>query len=258
LPTIFWKGPEIAGRAEAAPRTPDAASARERYLADGRTVAEGIARDPNVLAVWLTGPFELPRVAPGSDLHVAVLLREAIECSYRHVIPEFSEVPRRQEIAYLPLALYERIARGGLSSWGDVFDAHKLRDVVILFDRRGMMDELKRRISAVRPARIFIGREIERLRAELAGAVGDAAAEDRILAARRAARRSLALVALASKRETFSKSKELYARARSFPEPRIEDFERVEGVAGVGADDARRAVEAARELVTYCFERTVG
>lgn len=256
MPTIFWKDHNAKAQASI-----DAPSLRERYIADGEKAAGPLAKDENVFAIWISGPFEMPRISPGSDLHMGVLLRRGRGSFYRHVIPPFSNVGRRLEIAFFALEPMQAILEKGFTNWNAVFDIHTLREIVILHERDGILTEMRRTARALRPTRLFIGREIEELKKEFELAdrhLREGAFGESVLTSRRIMLHSLQLMVLAGKGETFSKARELYAMlTQCLPPLLVEGFELGQSTRGLCEREARHLVDAVSDLVTDCFERTI-
>ncbi len=162
MPISLWKDhrKEIEGSC-------DLAALKEKYVADGARAAQSLMNDSDALAAWLSGPFDMSRVSPASDLHVAVLIRSGKTSFYHHKLPHFSEAGRRLETVFLPLEYLQSVIENGFSDWTDVFELHKLSEVEILFEKNGVLTEICRRLPEVRPRQLFIGRQIELLRREI-------------------------------------------------------------------------------------------
>lgn len=237
----------------------DEETSRERYIADGRIVAAELAKDDNVSAIWLSGPFEMPRIAPSSDLHMAVLLAESDHVFYRHVLPELSPVGRRLEIAFFPLESFRRALERGCSDWPSVFDAHKLNDIVVLFDRDRALAEMRRALEEFKPSNMFIGAELRILASDLAAAkqlLHERLYEDCILKTRVSAWRAAELFLVAGAKKTFSKISQIYPSLRSIvSQSAIRTFEEVHDIDKIGNDKAKGIIAEASGLVSDLFGR---
>ena len=282
MPISFWK--DHSGRGDL-PVAPD--DCRERYIADGRRVAGRLARSESVLAVWLSGPFTLPRIAPESDLHMAVLTEAGGGHLYHHRLPHFSEVGRRLEIAFFPIDYFEMVIERGYAAWGDIFDGHKLDDVEILFEREGVLSGLLDRIGEVRPARMFVGMQIEALKREFAvverfldaagrvGAAGGPAGDggggrdgfaaggretslwgEVILRARTLTTSALKLLIIAGRGRLFSKPSHLHPALRSLAtDAAVADYELVHDIDGLREGEGVRIVGMCGDLIRELYER---
>lgn len=240
----------------------DPAALRERYIEDGRTVARRLAEYSGVLAVWLSGPFEPPRTDPGSDLHVAVLVRGGDHAYYHHVLPPFSGTGRRLEIAFFPLETLRGIFdRGVYGSWSEVYDLHKLSDMEILFDRDGTLGGMRERLKILRPSPLFVGVQIDRLRSAL-DILPELLDNERhtqgILVARDAVMEALKLALVAGKHVLFSKPSHLHPLCAGNLDAAMKDrFECIHGCDAAGAEEAARTVEAADTFIKNIFEGQV-
>lgn len=254
MPISFWKD-----RDERIDLTADLKDCRERYVADGNRVAERLARRDEVLAVWLSGPFTYPRIAPESDLHMAVLTAGGGGHVYHHQIPPFSEVGRRLEIAFFPVDYYERMIERGCAAWGDVFDGHKLSDVEILYERDGVLSGILERLDSLRPARMFVGAQIEALKAEHAAVlrlVSGNRGDECVLRARALATSALKLFIVAGRGRLFSKPSHPYPVLASLVEGApVTDYEYVHDIAGLREKDAGRIVGMCSDFVRELYER---
>jgi hypothetical protein len=232
---------------------------KSKYIGDGRRAARYLVDDANVLAVWLSGPFELERVSPTSDLHMAVLVKSGRGNYYHHQLPHFSEVGRRLEIAYFPLAYLQSILDKGYSEWADVSDLHKLSDIEILYEKDGVLSAIRRRVAEVKPTRLFVGRQMGALGAECAlteRLLDIGRIEDSIVSSRSVMISSLMLLMLAARGRTFSKLSHLYPEFRSHsPSDQVETFEVVHGVRAHSREEAEKRVSAAKNLVKHLMER---
>ncbi len=254
MPISFWKD-----RDERIDLPADLKACRERYIADGGRVCGRLARRDDVLAVWLSGPFTYPRIAPESDLHMAVLTTGGGGHFYNHQLPRFSEVGRRLEIAFFPVDYYERIIERGLAAWGDVFDCHKLSDAKILYERDGVLSGILERLDVLRPARMFVGAQIEALKEEHAAVLrlvsGDGAGGS-VLRARALATSALKLLIVAGRGRLFSKPSHLHPALASLAEGApVTDYESVHDIAGLRGEDAGRIARMCSDLVRELYER---
>jgi len=254
LPISFWKD-----HSERIDPDVDHAALRERYITDGRRVAERLARNATVLAVWLSGPFVFPRIAPRSDLHMSVLTAAGGGHFYRHQLQRFSEVDRRLEIAFFPVDYYEPMIERGLAGWGDVYDGHKLSDVEILFERDGVLSGILGRLGELRPARMFVGAQIGNLKIEYAAVErlrASALWRECVLRARTLATAALKLMVVAGKGALFSKPSHLYPalRSRAGGDPAA-GYEYVHDIAALRGEDAARIVGMCSNMVRELYER---
>jgi hypothetical protein len=140
-----------------------------------------------------------------------------------------------------------------------VFDAHKLSDGEVLYDRDGVLGGIRERLRAVRPARMFVGAQIENLKTERE-AVQRFIAETRwcagVLRARDLATAALKLLVVTGSGGTFSKPSDLYPALVSLTEEApVADYESVHGIAGLGEEDAGRIVGMCSDLVRELYER---
>lgn len=254
LPITFLKD-----RSDRTDATVDRNALRERYIADGRRVAGRLATSGDVRAVWLSGPFSYPRIKAASDLHMGVLTGRESDHYYHHTLPHFSEVGRRLEIAFFPVDHFEALLERGCASWTDVYDCDKLRDIVILFERDGVLSGIRRRLDAIHPARMFVGMQIETLKSESSAAGRSLAASrwsEAVLDARKVARLALALLLVAGSGRPFSKASHLYSALRDHAPPaQATGYEYVNGISGLEEADAARVVEACSDTVRYLYER---
>lgn len=204
----FWKNRESIDSRDADPKT-----LRARYIEDGRRVAEKLAKDENVLAIGLSGPFDVQRVQPSSDMHLVILLERASHIYYHHILPSFSPVGRRLEMACFSFNYINAIAEKGYSSWNDVHDIHKLKDMVILHEKGDRLNGLRDKINVLRPGQIFIGRQLASLRNEF-GEINDSIRRGRhreaVLEARRFLLTAMKILLLAGRHESFAKVSHLY------------------------------------------------
>jgi hypothetical protein len=204
----FWKEPEPVDS-----RNIDPEILRTRYVEDARRVAEKLAKDENLLAIGLSGPFDLQRVQPASDMHLVILLEQASHIYYHHMLPSFSPVGRRLEIACLSFDYLNAIAEKGYSSWNDVYDMHKLDDMVILHEKGDHLNRLREKIKILRPGQIFIGRQLASLRHEF-GKMDDSIRREQyretVLEARRFLPTAMKILLLAGRQESFAKVSHLY------------------------------------------------
>jgi hypothetical protein len=232
---------------------------REKYLDDGRKVAQRLMKDAEVLAIWLSGPLEVPRISPTSDLHMAVLIRNGRESFYHHVLPAFSEVGRRSEIAFFPLEFLQSAFEKDYKEWATLFDLHKLKEIVILYERDGILSGLRDKLSELRPGRLFVGKQIEALKSELIltyRLLDEYKYVESVLTSRQVLWQTLQLLMPIGKGVTFSKLSELYPMLKShLPSFLIEGFELVQTVRGVSEATAGERVEKTRDLVRSLFER---
>lgn len=254
MPISFWK--DLDKRVD----TPDdLKTCRQRYIADGSRVAGRLARRDEVLAVWISGPFTYPRIAPESDLHMAALIEGGGGHFYHHELPRFSEVGRRLEIAFFPVDYYESIIEGGLAAWGDVFDCHKLNDAEILYDRDGVLGGLLDRLDSLRPARMFVGAQIDQLKAGHAAAPRHVAGdrwEEAVLSARELATSALKLLVVAGSGGLFSKPSHLHPALTSLVEGApVAGYEAVHDIAGLNEENAGRIVRMCSDMVRELYER---
>ncbi|MDD5426435.1 MAG: hypothetical protein PHN52_08140 [candidate division Zixibacteria bacterium] len=204
----FWKEPEPVSGDMA-----DLESLRRQYIADGRLIAKTLSRDNTVLAVGLSGPLDAQRVQPSSDLHLVVLINKTSHIYYHHHLPSSSRVGRRLEIAYLPYAYLASITTQGYTSWFDVFDIHKLTDMVILYEKDDSLNALKEKIKDLTPKQIFIGRQLSFLRhdfEQLNRQLHRGYYRDSLITARQLVLACLKIFLVAGKRKTFSKIVHLY------------------------------------------------
>jgi hypothetical protein len=242
------------------PETPDELrSLKERYVADGHKAADHLKKACNVLAAWLSGPFESSRVSPTSDLHLAVLIRSGKHSFYHHQLPHLSEVGRRLEIAYFPLEYLESIFKNGYSRWADVFDLHKLNNVEILFEKGEVLSRMRKRLADVRPRRLFVGRQLEELREQfllLERLLDGKKHEEVVLSARKIMLDSLMLSVLMADGHMSSKLSHLYSRLEFRYPPSVADMFRFTHL--LAESDPRSAAELVRQtkdLVKLLFER---
>jgi hypothetical protein len=237
----------------------DRSALRERYIADGRRVAGRLALSEDVRAVWLSGPFSYPRIKAASDLHMGVLTGGEGGHYYYHTLPHFSEVGRRLEIAFFPVDHFEALLERGCASWTDVYDCDKLSDIVILFERDGILSGMRRRLDALRPARMFVGIQIEALKSESAAAGRSLAASrwgEGALDARKLARSALRLLLVAGRGRLFSKPAHLYSALKGHvPPAQAAGYEHVHGIAELDEGNAARIVEACSDAVRYIYGR---
>lgn len=211
MPTTFWKD-----HSDGVGPSPDVDALREKYISDGEKVARRLAVDDRVRAVWLSGPFVPPRIHPASDLHMGVLAIERRHVSYHHILSPFSEVGRRLEIAFFPDHYFRSIIDEGITSWGDVFDLHKLSDMRILHDTGGRLRDTEQRIVDVKPAPLFIGGQIASLKTDLAhlhDALVKGENREAVLAGRTVVMSALRILVLLVCRTSFSKTAHLYSEA---------------------------------------------
>ncbi len=237
----------------------DISALRDKYIGDGRTVAEHLAREGNVSAVWLSGPFELPRIAPSSDLHMAVLLEKCDHSFYRHVLPKYSPVGRRLEIAFFSLRAFERSIEKGCIDWPSVFDVHKLRNIAILFDRNKALARILERLESFKPSMIFVGAQIRSIASEIEAArhlLENGLFEDSLLRARLATWRAAELWIVAARKTTFSKASHVYPNLRSHMQGiALRPFEEVQGIDKIEVKVAEEIAAKARSLVEDIFKR---
>ncbi len=254
LPITFWK--DRSGETDAAV---DRNELRERYIADGRLVAGRLALSDDVQAVWLSGPFSYPRVTAASDLHMGVLTGAEGGRYYHHTLPRFSEVGRRLEIAFFPVDYFEELLERGCASWTDVYDCDKLSDIVILFERDGVLSRMRQRLDTHRPARMFVGMQIEALKNESAAAWRSLTASrwrEGVLDARKLAQSALALLLVAGVGRLFSKPAHLYSALKGHVSPaQAAGYEHVHGIAELDGGEAARIIEACGNVIRYIYER---
>ncbi len=166
---------------------------------------------------------------------------------------------RRLEIAFFPLHSLQLALERGYQGWPTVFDLHKLREVVILYEREGILSQLKEGLQGIRPAKLFIGREIEGLRLEidLMGRLLDEGKYRKsLLNSRQILWHALQLLLLTKKSRTFSKLSDLYPQLRSqLSSPLAEEFAALQGVQGIDRNGAERKVKMARSLVSFILEK---
>lgn len=254
MPITFWK--DLSGETDTAV---DRNELRERYIADGGRVAGRLALSEDVQAVWLSGPFSYPRVTAASDLHMGVLT--AVEGSryYHHTLTRFSEVDRRLEIAFFPVGYFEELLERGCASWMNVYDCDKLSDIVILFERDGVLSRMRRRLDKHRPARMFVGMQIEALKSESAAAERSITASrwrEGVLGARKLAQSALALLLVAGRGRLFSKPAHLYSALKDHVPPvQATRYECIHGISELGEGDAARIVAACGNVIRYIYER---
>lgn len=252
--TSLWKD-----HSESSQSFVDLASLRHQYVADGSEVAERLKRDDNVLAVWLSGPFDRSRVSPGSDLHIAVLVRRGRGIVYNHLLPHFSEVPRRLEIALFTDRYLHSVIERGYSKWSEVFDLYKLRDVEVLYDRDGVLDALRRDAEGVRPRRVLVGEQIELIRKQLTGMelhMRSGSPDDAILHARKVVMSSLMLYLLTVRGCMSSRISYLYPELKlRFPPTQMETFDNVQVLAELDETEAANRIEEIRDFTRKAFDR---
>ena len=212
----------------------DLCALKEKYIDDGTKVAQRFVKDANVLAVWLPGPLEISRVSPTSDLHMTILIQSGRDSYYYHQLPHFSEVGRRLEIVFFPIDYLQSIYETGFTGWADVFDLHKLNEIEILYEKDMVLSSLRKRLTGVKPTRLFAGKQIESFRAGtilIERLLNNGKYGDCILGSRKMLMNSMMLLMLTVKNRTFSKLTQLYPELESYlPRSRVEMFKLIQAV----------------------------
>jgi hypothetical protein len=252
LPISFWrdhsKDPEV---------SVSLSSLKDRYIADGLKVSERLKMDGDVLATWLSGPFDRSRVSAESDLHLAVLIRNGKGSFYQHQISRFSEVGRRLEIAFFPIQHLQSILDTGYSRWADVFDMHKLIDIEILYEKDRVISEMRRGLAELRPRPLFVGKQIEGLREGIGlieRLLNGGRYSEAVLHARKVLMNSVMLLVLMKRGTVSSKLSHLYTELKAgFPSSWIRSFELAGALAAMGEEKAVELVSQAACLVGELF-----
>jgi hypothetical protein len=234
---------------------------KEKYVQDGIKVSERLVQEGNVRAVWLSGPLDIRRVQPESDLHVCVLAEKGRHNFFRHVLPAFSDTGRRLEIAVFPQAYIESILERGHGCWTDVYDLHKFNDAVVLFDREHVLGDLRKRIAELKPADLFIGQQIAALGARVRAmqrARERGGHDESLIVARDVVHECTRLLTLIVGRQPFSKSTYLHTALPSLVSPQyIEVFQRIHSLIECDRSSTEFRVNTARHLVQNLFEQVV-
>lgn len=252
----FWKEPDRNNQ-----EVTDREVLKGRYFDDGRRVAEILSKDDDVLAVWLSGPFDLTRVQPSSDLHMSVMTAKTSHIFYRHQLPSFSPVNRRLEIAFLPRNYLSTIVERGFASWNDIYDIHKLSEVEILYEKDDCLKSLRRQSGQMMPKQIFIGRELSRLRHQhnqINGRLVNGQYRECLYEARCFLLSCLKIYLVSGSRNTFSKLSHLYSAlyqlSEGFP-PAIRD--KITMTDNITKDKVKERLETTRRFILNLFERKV-
>ncbi len=236
----------------------DSEALRERYVAHGARVAQHLRADPDVVAAWLSGPLVPPRTAPAADLHMAVLVHNRSAISYEHHPAPFSGVGRRLQIAFFPYDYFRTILDRGITCWVDIFDLHKLDDIEILYERDSVVSSLRRRMSDIKPSRLFVGRRIESLKTDcqsLMQTMRSGRDDDGALLARKILMDATRLLIVIAGNRTFSKTSHLYPIAQSLLSPAMMNLaERLLAVEDVGREEAARVIERTAALSELLFK----
>ena len=254
MPISFWKD-----HSADAKHSFDLTPLREKYIDDGRKVAQRLMKDREVLAIWLSGPFEYPRVSPNSDLHIAVFIHKGRETFYHHQLPPFSEVGRRLEIAFFPLNYLQSALERGCTEWATLFDLHKLSETIILYERDGILSRMIGKLEGLKPTKLFVGREIQALKSEfglMERLLNEGKYEESMLSSRQILWHTLKLLLLVKNGLTFSKLSDLYPKRKSHFSPSLaERFEVIQTVKGIGKLQAEKRIKETKDLVKFIFER---
>ena len=241
--------------------SPTPASMRTSYIEAGRIIAESLAGDDNILAVWLSGPFDDARVQPSSDLHISVLVECADHIVYRHQIPSFSIVKRRLEIAFLPLPYLKGIVERGYDSWDDVFALHKLHEPEILYNRDGTLSSLLDKLSMVTPLQMFVGRELNHM-LHIYRQIEDLSQSkqhrDVFFLSRTFVLACMKILLVVGCTKTFSKTSHVYSSISQITaSPSLPSLERINHLGIIDQAQAEQILTATHSLLRSLFERMI-
>lgn len=233
--------------------TPEQELLRRTFLAEATELAAGFKENPDILAAFLTGSAAWGKPNPDGDLDILLITKNNQGVFYRYLLPKFSQVPRRTEFGFLPMALVqEKIER----AYGDAISCstiEQFKNGRILFQKDDQGERVVRACRHSAPGRLLIGRKINDINGlikKLKQALEEKQNQTVVLTARRIMSLSSRLLLLVRDRLGVAKEKQEYrAITKIFDKTESTSYETIMNIGDSDREKAYRAILDTIELV---------
>ncbi|MFZ5979855.1 MAG: nucleotidyltransferase domain-containing protein [Candidatus Zixiibacteriota bacterium] len=227
---------------------------RQTFLKEAEEIVADFKKDPNILAVFLTGSAAWGIPNPDGDLDILLVTEKRKGVYYRYLIPKFCRVVRRTELGIIPREVVQKNIK---RAYGDLLSSstiEQFKNGRILFQKDDFGEQLIKACRDVTPGIFLIGKSINEIKKLLTNLLEKPENQEpglAILIARRIMNMVTRLLLLVRDRRGVAKEKQEYrAVNKYFSVTERESYNKVMGIKNIDEEEAYTVVKKTITLLT--------